>query len=58
MVKNKGMQFFTENLKMKRKKGQKKIDLPQRVIEPRIFEQFPAKNLNFEEDQINWARGS
>ena len=28
MVKNKDMQFFMENLKMKRKKRKKKFDLP------------------------------
>ena len=28
----------------------KKIDLPQRGFEPRIFEQAPADNLNFEGD--------
>jgi hypothetical protein len=32
MVKNKDMQFFMENLKMKRKK-KKKIDLPERGFE-------------------------
>ena len=49
MVKEKGMQFFIINMKMKRKKGQK-IDLPRRRFEPRIFEQIPAQNLNFEGD--------
>ena len=57
MVKNKDMQFFMINTKMKRKRG-KKIDLPQRGFEPQIFEQIPAKNLNFEGDQINRARSS
>ena len=33
-----------------KKKGQKKIDLPQRGFEPRIFEQVPSHNLNFEGD--------
>ena len=46
MVKDKGMQFFMNNMKMKRKKD-KKIYLPQRGFEPRIFEQIPAQNLNF-----------
>ena len=36
MVKNKDMQFFMENLKMNRKRGN--------------FQQIPAKNLKFEED--------
>ena len=52
MVKEKGMQFFIINMKMKRKRD-KKIDLPQRGFEPRIFERIPAQNLNFEGDQIN-----
>ena len=56
MVKEKGMQFFIINMKMKRKRD-KKIDLPQRGFEPRIFEQIPAQNLNFEGDQINRTRG-
>jgi hypothetical protein len=30
--------------------GQKKIDLLQQGFEPRIFEQVPAQNLNFEGD--------
>ena len=51
------MQFFMINMKRKRKKD-KKIDLPQRGFEPQIFEQNPAKNLNFEGDQINRGRGS
>ena len=47
MVENKDIQFFVENMKIKLK-GTKKIDLPQRGFEPRIFEQIPAQNLNFE----------
>ena len=57
MVKEKGMQFFIINMKMKRKRD-KKIDLSRRGFEPRIFEQIPAQNLNFEGDQINRACGS
>ena len=53
MVKDKGLQFFMNDMKMKRKKD-KKIYLPQ----PRIFEQIPSQNLNFEGDQINQARSS
>ena len=45
MFKNKGMQFFIE-----KKKGQKNFDLPEWGFEPRIFEQIPAQNLNFEGD--------
>ena len=40
------MQFFMENLKMKRKKGQKNFDLPERGFEPQIFSNFPANDLN------------
>ena len=57
MVKDKGLQFFMNNMKMKRKKD-KKIYLPPRGFEPRIFEQIPTQNLNFEGDQINQALGS
>ena len=49
MVKDKDMQFFMINMKMK-KKGTTKIDLPQRGFEPQIFEQVPAHNLIFEGD--------
>jgi hypothetical protein len=49
MVKNKDMQFFMENLKMKRKKGQNKFHLPERVFEPIIFINFHAHDLNFHE---------
>ena len=46
MVKEKGMQFFIINMKMKRKrKRDKKIDLAQRGFEPRIFQKIPAQNL-------------
>ena len=47
MVKNKDMQFFMENLKMKKKKGQIFFDLPERGFEPQIFSNFPAHDLNF-----------
>ncbi len=57
MVKDKSMQFFMINMKMKRKRD-KKNDLPRRGFEPRIFEQIPAQNLNFEGDYINRARRS
>ena len=46
MVKNKDIQFFMENLKMKRKKRTKKFDLPERGFEPQIFSNFPAHDLN------------
>ena len=41
------MQFFMENFKMKRKKGQKIFVLPERGFEPQIFNNFPANDLNF-----------
>ena len=46
MVKNKDTQFFMENLKMKRKKGQIFFDLPER-FKPQIFSNFPTHDLNF-----------
>ena len=42
---------------MKRNQDQK-FDRPQWGFEPRIFEQFPNHNLNFEADYINRAHGS
>jgi hypothetical protein len=42
MVKNKDMQFFMENLKMKRKRG-KKIDSPRQGFEPGFLNKFPPK---------------
>ena len=57
MVKVKGLQFFMNNMKMKRKKEKKNLP-SRRGFEPQIFEQIPAQNLNFEGDQINRARGS
>ena len=47
MVKNKDMQFFMENLKMKSKKRQNFFDLPEWGFEPQIFSNFPAHDLNF-----------
>ena len=49
-VEKSGVQM--KNLKMKRKMN-KIFDLPEWEFEPRIFEQIPAQNLNFEGDQIN-----
>ena len=46
MAKNKAMQFFMENLKMKRIKD-KNFDLPEQGFEPQIFSNFPADDLNF-----------
>ena len=46
MFKNKDMQSFMENLKMK-KKGQHFFDLPEWGFEPQIFSNFPVHNLNF-----------
>ena len=45
-LKNKDMQFFMENLKMKRKKGQKFCELPEQGFKPLIFSNFPARDLN------------
>ena len=47
MVKNKDMQFFMENLKMKRKKDKIFFDLPERGFEPQIFSNFATHDLNF-----------
>ena len=46
MVKDKDIQFFMINMKMKRKRD-KKIDLPQRGFEPRIFEQISRPKFEF-----------
>jgi hypothetical protein len=37
-------------MKIKRRKQDKKFDLPQWGFEPQIFEQVSAHNLNFEGD--------
>ena len=47
MVKNKDMQFFMENLRMKRKKDKKKFNLSEQEFEPQIFSNFSAHDLNF-----------
>ena len=47
IAKNKDMQFFMENLKMKRKKGQTNFDLSERGFEPQIFSNFPAPWFDF-----------
>ena len=47
MVKNKDMQFFMENLKMKRKKDKKFFDLPEWGFEPQISSNIPVHELNF-----------
>jgi hypothetical protein len=41
---------FNGEYENEKKTGQKKIDLAPQGIEPRIFEQVPAQNLNFEGD--------
>ena len=46
MVKNKDIQFFMENLKMKRKKD-KIFDLPEQGFETQIFSNFPVHDLNW-----------
>ena len=47
MVKNKDMQFFMENSKIKRKKDKKKFDLQEQGFELQIFSNFPTHDLNF-----------
>ena len=47
MFRIKDTQFFMENLKMKRKKGQNFFDLPELGFEPQIFSNFSAHDLNF-----------
>ena len=46
MVEIKDMQFFMENLKMKREKGQTVFDLPKRGFEPKSLSNFPSNDLN------------
>ena len=48
MVKDKDMQFFTENLKMNRERTIF-FDLPERGFEPQIFSNFPV-DLFFKSD--------
>ena len=47
MVKNKDMQFFMENLKMKRKKGQKRFHLPEQEFESQILSKALEKLLGW-----------
>ena len=47
MVKDKDMQFFMENLKIKRKKDKKILAFQSMGFEPQIFSDFPAHDLNF-----------
>ena len=47
MIKNKDMQFFMDNLKMKRKKDNKILTFWSKYLNPQIFSNFPAHNLNF-----------
>ena len=51
MVKSKDMEFFMENLKMK-KKEQNFFDLLERGFEPQILSNFPAHDLNF---YVKWG---
>ena len=39
------MQFFMENLKMKRKKGQKLFDLSEQGFEPQSFRNFSGHDF-------------
>ena len=54
MVKNKDMQFFIDNLKMKRKTDKNFLTFPERGFEPQIFSNFPAHDLNFHEKWGRW----
>ena len=48
MVKNKNMYaVFYGGFENEKKKGQNLFDLPQRGLEPHIFSNFPAHDLNF-----------
>jgi hypothetical protein len=47
MVKKQRYSVFYGEFKNEKKKGQKKIDLPEQGFEPRIFSNFPAHDLNF-----------
>ena len=49
---------FYGEYKNEKKTGQKNLTFPRLGFEPRIFEQVPAQNLNFDGDQINRAHGS
>ena len=58
--------FYGQNEKGKEKKRKmakwqngKRFDPPPLGFKPQVFEQnFPAQDLNFEEDRINRAHGS
>ena len=52
MVQHKAMQFFMENLKNEKKKGQNFFDLPEWGFEPQIFSNFPSHELNF---HVKWG---
>jgi hypothetical protein len=43
MVKDKDMQFFMINMKMKRKKGTKKLTFPGGDLNPGFLNKFPPK---------------
>ena len=43
MVKDKGMQFFMNNMKMKRKKKTKKFTFPDGDLNPGFLNKFPPK---------------
>ena len=46
MVKKRDMQFFYGEFENEKKKGQQNFDLPERGLEPQIFSNFPAHDLN------------
>ena len=47
MVKKQRYAVFNGEFENEKKKGQKKIDLPELGFEPQIFSNFPAHFLNF-----------
>ena len=58
MVKNKDLQFFMANLKMKRKEGQRDFDLQERGFEPQIFPPMISIFMESEGDKIKSWQGS
>ena len=43
MVENKNIQFFMENMKMKRKRDKKKLTFPNGDLNPGFLNKFPPK---------------
>ena len=47
MVKKQRYAVFYGEFENEKNKGQKNFDLPERGLEPQIFSNFPAHDLNF-----------